>query len=141
MKPNRSRSGPVIRPVRVVAPMSVKRGQVEADRARRRALADHDVELEVLHRRIEHLFDRARQPVDLVDEEHVAVVEVGEDGGEVAGALERGAAGDAQADVHLGGDDPRQRGLAQARRSGEQQVVGGLAPAARGGEEDLRGAP
>ena len=69
--------------------------QVEPDRARRRALADHDVELEVLHRGIEHLLDRARQPVDLVDEQDVAVVEVGEDRGEVAGPLERGPAGEA----------------------------------------------
>ena len=111
--------------------------EVEADRSRRRALADHDVELEVLHRRVEHLFDRARQAVDLVDEQHVAVVEVGEDGGEVTGALERGTAGDAQPDAHLLGDDARERGLAQARRTGEQDVVGGLAPAAGGAEEDL----
>ena len=111
--------------------------QLEADRPRRRALADHDVELEVLHRRVEHLLDRPREAVDLVDEQHVAVVEVGEDGGEVTGALERGAARDAQADVHLGGDDPRQRGLAEARRAREQQVVDGLAAAARGAEQDL----
>jgi hypothetical protein len=111
--------------------------EVEADRARGRALADHDVELEVLHRRVEHLFDRARQPVDLVDEEHVAVVEIGEDGGEIAGALERGTAGDAQADVHLGGDDARERGLAQPGRAGEEQVVGSLSATARGAEQDL----
>ena len=66
--------------------------QVEADRARARALADHDVEAEVLHRGIEDLLDDARQPVHLVDEQHVAVVEVREDRGEVAGPLERGTA-------------------------------------------------
>ena len=112
-------------------------GEVEADRARRGTLADHDVELEVLHGRVEDLLDRPRQAMDLVDEQHVAVVEVGEDGGEVAGALERGTAGDPQADVHLGGDDSRQRGLAQAGRAREQQVVGGLAATARGAEQDL----
>ena len=141
MKPNRSRSGPVMRPVRVVAPMSVKRGQLEADRARRRTLPDHDVELEVFHRRIEHLFDRARQAVDLVDEQHVAVVEVGEDGGEVAGAFERGPARDAQADVHLGGHDPRERGLAEAGRTGEQEVVDRLARARAPPPAGCRGAP
>ncbi len=104
--------------------------EVEADRARRRALADHDVELEVLHRGVEHLFDRPRQAVDLVDEQHVAVVEVGEDRGEVTGAFERGAARDAQRDVELGGDDPRQRGLAEPRRAGEEEVVDRL-PAPR----------
>ena len=80
-------------------------GQVEADRLRRRALAEHDVEREVLHRRVEHLLDGAGQPVDLVDEEDVAVVEVREDRGDVPGALERGPARDPQADVELGGDD------------------------------------
>ena len=53
-------------------------------RARRRPLPDDDVELEVLHRRIEHLLDDAVQAVDLVDEEHVAALEVGEDRREVA---------------------------------------------------------
>ena len=75
--------------------------------------------------------------MDLVDEQHVAVVEVGEDGGEVAGPLERGAAGDAQADVHLGGDDPDERGLAEPGRAREQQVVGGLARARAAREQDL----
>ena len=64
-----------------------ERRQVEPDRARRRPLADHQVELVVLHRRIEDLLDRRLQPVDLVDEQHVARLQVGEDGGEVAGAL------------------------------------------------------
>ena len=68
-------------------------GQVEADRAGRRPLARDDVELEVLHRRVEHLFDRAGQAVDLVDEEHVAVVELGEDGGQVARLLDGRAGG------------------------------------------------
>ena len=71
--------------------------QVEADRARGRALADHDVELGVLHRRVEDLLDRAVQPVDLVDEEDVALLEVGEERGEVAGPGEHRSRGDAQA--------------------------------------------
>src|SRR3712207_7412809 len=44
-------------------------GQVEADRSGRRALADHDVELEVLHGRVEDLLHGAGQAVDLVDEQ------------------------------------------------------------------------
>ena len=59
-------------------------GQVEPDAPGRRALADEDVELEVLHGRIEDLLHRAVQPVDLVDEEDVALLEVGEQGGQVA---------------------------------------------------------
>ena len=99
----------------------------QADARRRRALADDDVELEVLHRRVEDLLDGARQPVDLVDEQHVAVLELGEDRGQVAGPLERRARRDVQVDAHLGGDDAGQRGLAEPGRAGEQQVVDRLA--------------
>ena len=53
--------------------------QVELDRARRRAFADHDVDLVVLQRRVEDLLDHRRQAVDLVDEEHVVALEVGQD--------------------------------------------------------------
>ena len=101
-------------------------GDVEPDRAGGRALAQHDVELEVLHRRVEHLFDGPGQPVDLVDEEHVALAELAEDGGEVAAPLERRTGRDVQADVHLGGDDVGEAGLAEAGRAGEEEVVGGL---------------
>ena len=112
----------------MVAPTSVKRGQVEPDRAGRRALADHDVELEVLHRRIEHLLDRAREAVDLVDEQHVAVVEVGEDRGEVAGALERGPARDPQRRrPSRPRRCPARLVLPSPGRAREQQVVDGLA--------------
>src|SRR5438874_3974548 len=109
--------------------------EIEADRARRRALAQHDVELEVLHRGVEHLFHGARQAVDLVDEEHVALVEVREQRREITGPFDGRARGDVQPHIELGGDDVRQRRLAEPRRSGEQQVVRRLA-AARGGLED-----
>ena len=50
-----------------------ERLQRHLDRSRARPLADDDVELEVLHRRIEDLLDRRRQAVNLVDEEHFAL--------------------------------------------------------------------
>ena len=43
--------------------------QRHLDRPRARPLPDHDVELVVLHRRIEDLLDRRRHAVDLVDEQ------------------------------------------------------------------------
>ena len=69
----------VIRPARVVAPTSVKGGRSMRTERARRPLADDQVELEVLHRRIEDLLDRRREAVDLVDEQHVARLQIGED--------------------------------------------------------------
>ena len=71
--PKRSRSGVVSRPVRVVAPTSVNGGRSSVSVRAAGALADDDVEPEVLERRVEDLLDRAVEPVDLVDEEDVAL--------------------------------------------------------------------
>ncbi len=112
-------------------------GQVEPDRLRARTLADDDVEAEVLHRGIQALLDDTREAVHLVDEQHVAVVEVREDGGEVARPLERGPARRRDARAHLGRDDAGQARLAEAGRTREQHVVDGLAPPLGGGEHDV----
>ena len=75
--------------------------------------------------------------MDLVDEQHVALLQVGEDAGDVDLALEGGARGGVHADLHLGGDDAGEGGLAQAGRAGQQHVVEGLAAVARRLHEDL----
>jgi hypothetical protein len=74
-------------------------------------LAHQDVELEVLHGRVEDFLDDVVEPVDFVDEQDVARFEVGQDGGEVAGALDHGARG---VDVHAQfvRDHVSERGLA-----------------------------
>ena len=64
--------------------------------------------------------------MDLVDEQHVVVAELGEDRGQVTGPLERRSGRDVQLHSHLGGDDRGQGRLAQSRWSGEQQMVDGL---------------
>ncbi len=111
--------------------------QIELDRARRRPLADHDVDLEVLQRRVQDLLDHRREAVDLVDEEHVARLEVGEQRREVARALEHRPGSLAQVHAHLARDDVRERGLAEPRRAEQQHVVERLAARARGLDEDL----
>ena len=58
-------------------------------RPRARPLADDDVDLVVLERRIEDLLDRRRHPVDLVDEQHFARREVGDDADQIARLLDR----------------------------------------------------
>ncbi len=100
-----------------------ERRQLERDHARARALPDGDRQPLVLHRRIERLLQRARQTVDLIHEEHAARLERRQEGRDVALALERRSGGLHERHVELGGDDLRQRGLAQAGGAGQQQVV------------------
>ena len=72
--PKRARSGAVSRPARVVAPISVN---FCSGTLTERALGPwpiDDVELVVLHRRIEDLLDGRRHAVDLVDEEHLVLL-------------------------------------------------------------------
>ena len=65
-------------------------GQVEPERAGARPLAEDDVELEVLHGRVEDLLHGPAQPVDLVHEQHVPLDQVRQDGGQVPGAASAG---------------------------------------------------
>ena len=101
-----------------------ERRDLERDRGGTGALADDDVDPEVLHRHVEHLFSGPGHPMDLVEEEHLALGQARQDRGQVTGVLDRGTAGDAQRLLHLGRDDHRQRGLAEARWAAEQHVVG-----------------
>ena len=80
-------------------------GQVERDHARPRALAHGDRQAAVLHRGVEGLLEGAWQAVDLVDEEDRAGLERGEERGDVALALERGAGCGDERGVQLRGDD------------------------------------
>ncbi len=72
--------------------------------------------------------------MDLVDEEHVARLERGEDRGDVPLPLERRSRDGADADAELLVHDVREARLAEAGRPDEQQVVERLA-ARRGGRE------
>ena len=135
--PKRSRSGLVRSPARVVAPTSVNRDKIDLHRARRRPLADDEIELEILHRRIEDFLDRRIEPVDFVDEEHVALLEIGQQRREIAGLGDHGAGGGAEIHAELAREDLRQRGLAEAGRADEQHVIERLAALARGADEDV----
>ena len=126
--PKRSRSGVVSRPSRVVAPTSVNGARPILTERAAGPLADDQVELEVLERRVEDLLDRRRQAVDLVDEQDVALLEIGEERGEVAGLGDDRTGGRAEIDAELAGDDLRQRRLAEARRPDEEDVVERLVP-------------
>ena len=114
-----------------------ERRQVERDRPRAGALAEHDRQLAVLHRRVQRLLDRPVEAVDLVDEEHRPGLERGEEGGDVGLALQRRAGRLHERRLELGGDDVGERGLAEPRGPGEQHVVERLLAPARRLDEHL----
>ena len=72
--PKRSRIGPVSRPSRVVAPISVNGLTVERMVRACMPLSTVNINLEILHRGIQVFFDDRRQAMDLVDEQHVAAI-------------------------------------------------------------------
>ncbi len=109
--------------------------QLDADRARRRPLADHQIEHAVLHRGIEHLLDRGLQPVDLVDEEHVALLEIGQQRGEIARLGDHRPRGGAESHAKLARDDLRERRLAEPGWTEEQHMVHRLAARLGGADE------
>ena len=107
-------------------------GQVQANAPRVGALVDDDIQLEIFHRRIEVFLDRLLQPMDFVDEQNVALLQVGEKPGQVAGFLDGRSAGALEVRAHGLGDDVGQRGLAQPGRPAEQNVIDGFRALLRG---------
>ena len=112
---------------------------LERDLERRREgpLPRHDVEPEVLHRRVEALFHDRVQAMNLVDEEDVVRPELGQEPGEGAFVLDDRSVGAEELDSHFFCEDLRERGLAEPREAAEKEVVEGLAAAARGFDEDV----
>ena len=136
--PKRSRSGVVNSPARVVAPIEGEFGEVDLHRSRRGTRADDEVELEILHRGIKDLLDRRVEAMDLVDEQDVARLEVGQLGGEVAGLGDDRPGGRAEIDAELARDDLGERRLAEAWRADEQHVIERFASRLRRFDEDLQ---
>ncbi len=74
--------------------------------------------------------------MDLVDEQDVVRLQVGQDRGQVAGARDDRTRGGTKADPHLARHDLRQRRLAEPRGTVQEHVIERLAAAARGINED-----
>src|SRR5690606_15881877 len=87
-------------------------------------------------RHVEELLGRAREAVDLVDEEHLALLERGQHGREVARVLDRRPGRDAQRRAELRRDDHGERRLAEPGRPGQEHVVGRAAARERGLEDE-----
>ena len=95
----------------------------QLDGARRGALADHQVELKILHGRIQEFFHHPVQAVNFVDEQHIPVFEVGQDGGQIARPFNHRPGRGPNIYPHFPGNNMGHRGLAQPRRTVKQQVV------------------
>ena len=100
-------------PERVVAPTSVKRGRLIWIDTRRRSGIDDDVQPVILHRRIEIFLDGRVQAVDFVDEKDVALLDVGEDSGEVARLFDLRAGSRMELGARRFGNQVGQRGFAR----------------------------
>src|ERR1700730_5712800 len=74
--------------------------------------------------------------MDRVEEQHIARLEVGEQGGEVAGALQHRPRCLAQVDTELVRDDMGEGRLAESRRTEQQNVIERLFAFLRGLDED-----
>ena len=70
--------------------------------------------------------------MDLVDEQDIARLQIGQQGSEIAAALDHRTGGGAKADPHLPGHDLRERRLAEPGRAREEHVIerfaAGLSP-------------
>jgi predicted ABC-type transport system involved in lysophospholipase L1 biosynthesis ATPase subunit len=92
----------------------------------------HDVDAEVLDRGVEVLLQHRGEPVDLVDEQHVAALHPRQQRSELALVLDRRAVGGEDVSAQLVTEDLGDGGLAQARRSAQEHVIERLAAPACG---------
>ena len=97
--------------------------KVDLDGARRRSLADHKIELEILHGWIENFFNCRAEAMDLVDEEHIALFKIGELRGQITCLGNHRAGGRAKVHAQLTGDNLRERCLAKPGWADKQHVV------------------
>jgi hypothetical protein len=116
-------------------------GKVDLHRSRRRPFADDQVELKILHGRIEDFLDRRAQPMDFVDEQDVPVFEIGQKGGEIASLGNHRPRGRAKIDTQLLRHDLRQGCLAEPGRTDEKHVIQRLAATLRSLDEHLEVRP
>ena len=104
--------------------------------ARCRALPDDDVELVVLERGVELLFQHRLHAMNFIEKQDLALAQVGEYGGQVALNLQRRTRGLLEAHVEFIGNDGGEGSLAQSRRAKKQDVIESFAARFGGFEGD-----
>src|SRR5262245_64920819 len=75
--------------------------------------------------------------MDLIDEQHIARLQVRQHRGEIARTLEHRPGGLLHLDAELRRDDVRERRLAESRRPEDQHVIERFATLARSADENL----
>ena len=105
-----------------------KMRQIQPDGPGRSALANHNIDGEILHGRVQHLLHLPVQPVNLVHEKHVALGQIIENRRDLARLLDGRSGGHLHVDAHLIGDNAGQGRLAQSRRAVKQHVIQGFSP-------------
>ena len=89
----------------------------------RRSLAYHEIELIILHRRIEDLFHTLIEPVDLIYEQYFILFEIGKYGSQVSRLLDGRTGSNVKTYAHLIGDDTCKSSLTESRRPIEQYMI------------------
>ena len=112
--------------------------EIQADRARRGVLSQHDIDGEVFHRRVQYLLDLAVQAVDLVDEQHIALRKTIQNRGDLARLLDGRTRGYLDIHPELIRDDVTDGRLAQSRRAVKQAVIQRLSAVLRRLNIDLQ---
>ena len=105
--------------------------QRNSDRPGRGPFADDEIEFEILHRRVQNFFHRRVEPVNFVDEQNIAGLQVGQNRREVASLGNYRPRGRPKADPELTRHDLRQRRLSETGRPVQQGMVQRLATLAR----------
>ena len=75
--------------------------------------------------------------MDLIDKQHIALVQVGKQTRQIARLVEHRARCHFKLRTHLIGDDTRQRGLTQTRRAVQQHVIERLSAHQRCANKDM----
>ena len=88
-----------------------------------RSFADHYVNTKILHGYIQQFLGRTWKAMDLVDEEHFPGIQRTQNGSQIAGMLNGRTGSDSDRHSKLVGNNHSQRGLAQARRPRQKNMI------------------
>src|SRR5260370_6197874 len=103
--------------------------KIVANRPRAGPLTNNQIDLIILHRRVEVFLGRRRQTMDLVDEQNLASLQVAQQRHKIDRTLDDRPRGGVEGYADFVGDNLRERCLAKTGGAKKQDVVERLAPA------------